>query len=57
MAPILQEVLAANQAYAASFGDRGKLAMPPARRFASSPAWTPGLIPPSTPALPKAMPM
>ncbi|MGA8960562.1 MAG: carbonic anhydrase, partial [Pseudolabrys sp.] len=34
MAPILQEVLAANQAYAASFGDKGKLAMPPARRFA-----------------------
>src|SRR6266566_4188239 len=34
MAPILQEVLAANEGYAASFGDKGKLAMPPARRFA-----------------------
>ena len=34
LAPILQEVLAANEAYAASFGDKGKLAMPPARRFA-----------------------
>lgn len=34
MARVLQEVLAANEAYAASFGDRGKLAMPPARRFA-----------------------
>jgi len=34
VAPILQEVLAANQAYAAGFGDKGKLAMPPARRFA-----------------------
>src|SRR5499426_3150799 len=34
MAPVLQEVLAANEAYAASFGDKGKLAMPPARRFA-----------------------
>ena len=34
MAPVLQDVLAANEAYAASFGDKGKLAMPPARRFA-----------------------
>ena len=30
----LQEVLAANQKYAADFGDRAKLAMPPARHFA-----------------------
>ena len=28
MAPVLQEVLAANETYAASFGDKGKLAMP-----------------------------
>ncbi len=34
MSQILQEVLAANAHYAASFGDKGKLAMPPARRFA-----------------------
>lgn len=34
MAKILDEVLAANRAYAATFGDKGKLAMPPARRFA-----------------------
>jgi carbonic anhydrase len=34
VAPVLQEVLAANEAYATSFGDKGKLAMPPARRFA-----------------------
>src|SRR5258705_12703761 len=34
MAPVLQEVLAANEAYAASFGDKAKLAMPPARHFA-----------------------
>ena len=34
MAPVLQEVLAHNESYAASFGDKGKLAMPPARRFA-----------------------
>ena len=34
MSKILDEVLAANRAYAANFGDKGKLAMPPARRFA-----------------------
>src|SRR5204863_5713342 len=28
------EILAANQRYAAAFGDKGKLALPPARRFA-----------------------
>ncbi|MBY6241441.1 carbonic anhydrase [Methylosinus sp. Sm6] len=31
---ILQEVLAANATYVAGFGDKGKLALPPARRFA-----------------------
>jgi carbonic anhydrase len=34
MSSILEQVLAANQRYAASFGDKAKLAMPPARRFA-----------------------
>jgi carbonic anhydrase len=34
MTPIEQEVLSANDSYARSFGDRGKLAMPPARHFA-----------------------
>src|SRR5258707_14898704 len=34
MSNVLQEVLAANQSYAASFGDKASLAMPPARRFA-----------------------
>jgi len=34
MSTIRDEVLAANAAYAKSFGDKGKLAMPPARRFA-----------------------
>lgn len=34
MSKILNEVLAANRAYAADFGDKGKLAMPPARGFA-----------------------
>ncbi len=31
---ILSEVLAANEAYVAGFGDKGELALPPARRFA-----------------------
>jgi hypothetical protein len=34
MSTIRDEILAANAAYARSFGDKGKLAMPPARRFA-----------------------
>jgi carbonic anhydrase len=33
MSNVLKEVLAANQRYAADFGDKAKLAMPPARRF------------------------
>ena len=32
--PVLQEVLKANETYAASFGAKSQLAMPPARRFA-----------------------
>jgi hypothetical protein len=31
---ILDEVLQANEKYAASFGDKGKLPLPPARKFA-----------------------
>ena len=34
MSNVLQEVLGANQRYAADFGGKAKLAMPPARRFA-----------------------
>ena len=34
MTTIVNEVLAANAAYADNFGNRGELAMPPARRFA-----------------------
>ena len=34
MPGILQEVLSANEQYASSFGKKGGLAMPPARRFA-----------------------
>ncbi len=32
--PVLSEVLSANETYAASFGSKGELAMPPARQFA-----------------------
>ena len=31
---VLSEVLAANEAYASDFGDKGQLALPPARQFA-----------------------
>src|ERR1700722_13617073 len=34
MTEILTEVLASNRNYASSFGDKSKLALPPARRFA-----------------------
>ena len=34
MSKVLSEVLAANQNYVSSFGDKGKLPMPPGRRFA-----------------------
>jgi carbonic anhydrase len=34
MSTVLDEVLAANQKYSASFGDKANLALPPARRFA-----------------------
>jgi carbonic anhydrase len=34
MSRIVEEILAANQKYSAQFGDKGKLAAPPGRRFA-----------------------
>jgi len=34
MSKVLDEVLSANRAYSQSFGEKGKLALPPARRFA-----------------------
>ena len=34
MSSVLNEVLEANRQYSASFGEKGKLALPPARRFA-----------------------
>ena len=32
--PVLEEVLAANEEYVRTFGDKSELALPPARRFA-----------------------
>jgi carbonic anhydrase len=34
MSQVVEEVLAANEKYAAAFGDKGKLPLPPARHFA-----------------------
>ena len=34
MSKVLEEVMAANARYVGSFGDKGKLALPPARKFA-----------------------
>ncbi|HSF24342.1 MAG TPA: carbonic anhydrase [Blastocatellia bacterium] len=34
MSKVLEEVLSANEAYAKNFGEKAKLALPPARRFA-----------------------
>ena len=34
MSAVLDQILAANERYASSFGEKGKLALPPARRFA-----------------------
>src|ERR1700741_3996866 len=34
MSQVLSKVLESNQRYSASFGDKGKLTMPPARQFA-----------------------
>ena len=31
---VLQEILSANKTYVSNFGDKGTLAMPPARQFA-----------------------
>src|SRR5262250_3740986 len=34
MSTVLEQVLAANDRYASGFGEKGKLALPPSRRFA-----------------------
>jgi hypothetical protein len=52
MSNVPQEILAANQRYAADFGDKARLAMPPARHFALT--WMRGLILPSSLGEPRA---
>ena len=54
MGTVRDEVLAANMAYSREFGDRARLAMPPGRHFAISPAWTRGSTRPSTAGSAKA---
>ena len=41
---VYDEVLKANTGYVAGFGDKGKLALPPAAPSPFSPAWTRGSI-------------
>jgi len=54
MSRILDQVLAANRAYSESFGAKGQLAMPPARRFAILTCMDARLDPASSLALRKA---
>ena len=53
MSQILPEVLPSNRAYAANFGDKSKLPLPPARRFAILTCMDARLDPPSMPDSPK----
>lgn len=48
--PVLNEVLSANDAYAASFGAKSELALPPARQFAILTCMDVGSTRPSTQA-------
>jgi len=54
MSRILDQVLAAKRAYSESFGAKGQLAMPPARRFAILTCMDARLDPASSLALRKA---
>jgi carbonic anhydrase len=59
MAKVLDEVFAANRAYAAEFGDfgdKGSLALPPARHFAILTCMDARLDPASSLVWQKAMP-
>jgi hypothetical protein len=56
MAPVLQEVLAAQRSLCRQFRRQGQ-ARHAARATFRHPAWTPGSTLPNTPALPKATPM
>ena len=55
MSPILNEVLAANERYAATFGEKAKVIIPPVRHFAL--VWTPVLTRRSSRVWQKAMPL
>ena len=57
MSKIVSEVIAANDAYVQNFGDKGKLPLPPGRRFAILTCMDAASIRPNTPASPKATPM
>ena len=49
------QVISANTDYVANFGDKGKLALPPARRFAILTCMDARPIPQNMPASPRAM--
>jgi hypothetical protein len=53
---IRDEVLEANDRYAASFGDKGQLAQPRPDSSPSSPVWTPASTPRPTPVFTRATP-
>ncbi len=57
MSTVRDEVLAANAAYTAEFGDKGNLPMLPGRGSPSSPVWMPGWIRPSSLVWQKVMRM
>jgi hypothetical protein len=57
MSKVLNEVLAANQAYSQAFGAKGELPLPPARQFAILTCMTLGSIRPNMPDSPRATPM
>jgi carbonic anhydrase len=56
MSQILNEVLEANRKYSADFEEKGKLALPPARRFAILTCMDARLDPQNTQGWLKAMP-
>ena len=49
------ELLKNNEAYASNF-DKGELPLPPAKKVAVSPAWTPASTPPARSASRRATP-
>jgi hypothetical protein len=57
MSQIVSEILAANANYVSQFGEKGKLALPPARRFAILTCMDARLDPAKYAVFPRAMPM